>query len=291
MDTQVLKDASGWRNVFKIILPLFLIVGGVQLISGKILGISLLEGVNTMKTGQLLLLELVSTLAIVFVVRHFRIRVDKCSFESLGFQKSHARFDIASGIIVGFLIMAFAFIGLLFTGQIRFVSFDFKLIPFIESLLIYILVAISEELLMRGYVLNNLLASFNKYIALIISSFCFSLMHLGNDHISLLGLTGLFAAGLLLGLGYIYTKALWFPIAFHFSWNFFQGTIFGFNVSGAHLYSLINANHDTDNIWNGGNFGFEGSILSIYVQLIAFFLIIILFKDRKEMDLSIRVEL
>ena len=280
MDTQSVTDTRGWRNVLKITLPFFLIVGGVQSLCGRILGGSLREGINTMKTGNVLLIELITTLATVAVIKHFRKNVDKCSFESMGFQQKHIRFDILSGVIVGFLIMAFAFTGLLFTGQIRFESFDFKLIPFIESLLIYILVAISEELLMRGYVLNNLMASFNKYKALIISALLFSLMHVSNDHASFLGLVGLFAAGLLLGLGYIYSKALWFPIAFHFSWNFFQGTIFGFNVSGIKLYSLIRTNHDAITIWNGGDFGFEGSVLSLYVQIIALFLIINLFKDR-----------
>lgn len=70
-------------------------------------------------------------------------------------------------------------------------------------------------------------------------------------------------------LPYIYTKSLWLPIAMHFSWNFFQGTVFGYNVSGHITYSLIAQTRLADNIWNGGKFGFEGSVLSVVFQIIA----------------------
>ncbi|MEO6728789.1 MAG: hypothetical protein ABIM99_02595 [Candidatus Dojkabacteria bacterium] len=71
-----------------------------------------------------------------------------------------------------------------------------------------------------------------------------------------------------------------FPIGLHFGWNFFQGTIFGFNVSGKDTYSLIVTKDNTANMWNGGKFGFEGSILSIIFQLIAIILVWVIFKNR-----------
>ena len=91
---------------------------------------------------------------------------------------------------------------------------------------------------------------------------------------------GLFLAGLLFGSPCIYTKSLWFPIALHFSWNFFQGTIFGFNVSGMDTYSFITTKEDFANIWNGGGFGFEGSWLCILFQLLALLIVYFVFKKR-----------
>ena len=149
---------------------------------------------------------------------------------------------------------------------------------------IFIFVAISEELFLRGYVLNNLLVSFNKYIALLISSLLFSLMHGANPNFSLIPFIGLFIAGLFFGLSYIFTRSLWFPIALHFSWNFFQGTIFGFNVSGKDTYSLLATKNNSLNVWNGGDFGFEGSILSIILQIIAIGIVFIIFKNRLKTD-------
>ena len=77
----------------------------------------------------------------------------------------------------------------------------------------------------------------------------------------------MFLAGILLGLSYIYTKNLWFPIAFHFSWNLFQ-TIFGFNVSGQNTYSLIEFEITENTILNGGDFGFEGSIFATIFMIL-----------------------
>ena len=121
--------------------------------------------------------------------------------------------------------------------------------------------------------------SFNKYVALILSSLLFAVMHLANDDINLTGFIGLFFAGLLLGLCYILTKNLWLSIALHFSWNFFQ-SIFGFNVSGFDSYSLVITSFQNDNDWNGGAFGFEGSLLSIPFQVVAIIYIFIKYKDR-----------
>ena len=95
-------------------------------------------------------------------------------------------------------------------------------------------------------------------------------MHAANPNIELIGFVDLFLAGILLGLSYIYTKNLWFPIALHFSWNFFQAH-FGFNVSGQDSYSFIEFTIPEANLLNGGAFGFEGSYLSIILQLFTIF--------------------
>jgi hypothetical protein len=122
--------------------------------------------------------------------------------------------------------------------------------------------------------------SFNKYFALFLSSVLFSLMHGANPNMDWFSFLNLFLAGILLGVSYIYTKNLWFPIALHFSWNFFQ-TLFGFNVSGQDFYSLIEFRISEKNILNGGNFGFEGSILSIIVQVILILTVIIYYQNKK----------
>lgn len=109
--------------------------------------------------------------------------------------------------------------------------------------------------------------SFNKYIALIVSSILFALIHSFNPHIDLFSLFDLFLAGIVLGLSYIYTKNLWFPIALHLSWNLFQ-TLLGFNVSGKDTYSIIEFGMKERNLMNGGDFGFEGSYLSIIAEVV-----------------------
>jgi membrane protease YdiL (CAAX protease family) len=125
----------------------------------------------------------------------------------------------------------------------------------------------------RGYVLNNLMLSVNKYLALLISSVAFAAMHIPNPHFSLITFFILVLSGIILGLSYLFTRNLWFPIALHFSWNFFQGTVFGFNVSGQDDYSLIEQFRAEDNIINGGLFGFEGSLLCIGMLILGTFIV------------------
>jgi membrane protease YdiL (CAAX protease family) len=184
--------------------------------------------------------------------------------------------DIFKGVSLGFIIMLFGFLILCFVKQIQIQTVNFDFYSFISGLLLFIFVAISEEILVRGYILKNLLASFNSYIALFISAVIFSLLHLGNPNFDLFSLIQLFVAGILLGIPYVITRKLWFSITLHFSWNFFQGTIFGFNVSGIQQYSIIETKFHTATIWNGGNFGFEGSLLCLLFQIIA--IAVVLFK-------------
>ena len=121
---------------------------------------------------------------------------------------------------------------------------------------------------MRGYILKNLCESFNKYIALIFSSMVFMLMHIGNPNISVLSVINLFLAGIFLGIYCIHKNNLWFPIGAHFTWNYFQGPIFGFEVSGNKVKSLFNQNLIGSDIITGGEFGFEGSILLTFLMII-----------------------
>lgn len=116
--------------------------------------------------------------------------------------------------------------------------------------------------------LSNLMDSMDKYWALVISSVIFSILHGGNHSFGWLPALELFLAGILLGIPYLYTQNLWFPIALHFSWNFFQGTVLGFKVSGQEHYSVIQMAYESENLWNGGSFGFEGSILAVLFSLI-----------------------
>ncbi|MDT0691263.1 CPBP family intramembrane glutamic endopeptidase [Salegentibacter sp. F188] len=152
--------------------------------------------------------------------------------------------------------------------EISFLRINFDLKELVISIILFTIIAVVEETLFRGYILRNLMSSLNKYLALILSSFLFSLMHSLNPNIELFSLFNLFLAGLVLGSSYLYTKNLWFPIALHLSWNLFQ-TLLGFNVSGQDTYSLIEFEINRANLLNGGAFGFEGSYLSLFAEIIS----------------------
>ena len=198
--------------------------------------------------------------------------VDKEPFMNMGFEIKGKRNDIILGMTLGLFMMAVGYLVLISLGEIQFLKINYDLSSIIWLFILFIGVSILEETFVRGYVLKNLLKSFNPIISLVISSGIFSLLHFLNPNVNYLALTELFIGGIALGISYVYTRNLWFPFAFHLSWNFFQ-VIFGFNVSGMDTYSLIEFEISEPNSLNGGDFGFEGSYLSIiFTVIIIYFL-------------------
>lgn len=129
------------------------------------------------------------------------------------------------------------------------------------GLILMLLVAFTEELVFRGYILNNLMLSMNKWTALIFSAVLFALFHGSNPGLNFLALINIFLSGLLLGINYIFTKNLWYAIFLHFTWNFYQGSILGYKVSGLEIQSLLQQELTGNAFITGGDFGLEGSVI------------------------------
>lgn len=229
---------------------------------------------------------LISDTLIVFTVLWVLLKfIDLESFTEIGLKIKNRTSDVFYGLLTGLVIMGLGY-SLLFTlDEISFSNFNFNLKDFILLGIIHTLVAVKEEVLLRGYILKNLNYSFGKIAALISSAILFSLLHGFNPNFNFMAFVNLFLAGVMLGLPYLYSKNLMFPIALHFSWNFFQ-SLFGFNVSGIDSYSLIEFNISDANKLNGGSFGFEGSILSIIVQILMIVLLYKYYTNNQQTKLS-----
>jgi len=271
----------GWIRVLLLIFPYVIIVGIFQIIGYIIAGISFEEELQE-TTTQSFILTLATLLATLIVLYLFMRFVEKRKFKELGLKIKDRGFDFLAGIIIGLIVMATGFFLLIVLNEINVQNFNLDLEEVLLSIGVFTAVSISEELLCRGYIQRNLMYSFNNYIALIISSLLFALAHSFNPNLSWIALAGLFGAGILLGLSYIYTKNLWFPISLHFSWNLFQA-YFGFNVSGQEFYSIVEFNIAEENILNGGKFGFEASIFSLILQIALILLIFRYYQKRKNL--------
>jgi len=274
--------SQGWKNILKIIIPYLIVVGIFEFIGALIMGLDLRnQGFNHRTSVQLFVTQLMSLIGTVGIVWLFSTEVDKQSFKSIGFNKVHIGRDLALGLVMGFVIMLSGFLILVLSHQLEYTGTHCNALNLFYNIGVFVFVAIAEEVFTRGYILRNLAVSFNKYVALVISALIFSLMHLANPNITPVSLSIIFLSGLVLGLPYLYTKNLWFSMALHFSWNFFQGPIFGFNVSGLNVDKLIKTKYATANYWNGGEFGFEGSILAVVFLLCALVAIYFLFRHRE----------
>ena len=258
----------GWQRVLLIIIPYIFVVAIFQLIGALVSGLDM-TNIEAQKTiEQQVIMSFSSLLATFLVILVFMKFIEKEKLINLGFDTKNRLSDFIIGIVIGAVIMSSGYLLLQYLGEINYEKTIIDSKEIVLSILLFTIVSVMEEMLLRGYVLRNLMISFNKYVALIVSSLIFAVMHGFNPNIDLFSMTNIFLAGILLGLSYIYTKNLWFPIALHLSWNLFQ-TLFGFNVSGQDTYSIIEFSITENSLLNGGAFGFEGSILSVIAMIIA----------------------
>ena len=228
--------------------------------------------------------SLLGSFAALWVATKF---IDRKPLMSIGLSVK----DKANEMLIG-LGFALAFIGGLFLvlwliGAINITGYvGFKPGVFIVSMMLF-MAAFDEELIFRGYILNNMMDSTsNRWVALAGSSLLFALLHSGNPSVwsTWVPMTELFAAGFILGISYTFTKNLWFPTFFHFGWNFFQG-LFGFEISGINVDSWKMISHENTgnvpDIVSGGAFGIEGSVITLSCTIICTYLI---FKYYNELD-------
>ncbi|UBM63639.1 CPBP family intramembrane metalloprotease [Candidatus Sulfidibacterium hydrothermale] len=184
--------------------------------------------------------------------------------------------------------MGGGFLILYFGKYIQILNVQLHFSKILLNFFILFLAAFEEEIFIRGYILNNLMDLTNKYIALIISSIIFSLFHILNFDISWFSLINLFLAGILFGIIYLFTKNLWLPISLHLFWNFFQGPVFGFSVSGQKFPPVFTINELGSSFINGGKFGFEGSVLCTIALILTILLAFLFYKNRFKINIPIR---
>ena len=142
-------------------------------------------------------------------------------------------------------------------------------------LVVFLIVGWQEELLSRGYHLQTLESGLNLFWAVLISSSVFGLLHMFNPGATLVSTIGLLLAGLFLALPYILTRQLWLSIGLHIGWNFFEGVVFGFPVSGLSTYHLLRQTASGPEIWTGGVFGPEAGLIVIPALMLGSILVIL----------------
>jgi uncharacterized protein len=224
-----------------------------------------------------IVINLVASLAMVFLFRKF---IDKASIKSLGFDwKGFAR-ERSIGCLTGLFLCLVIAIVLWLMQLLQWYVEDIPVQGLFTSFIIMIAVALAEELVFRGYVLNNLMQSMKPQAALLLSAILFAILHSLNPNFNLTAFLNILLAGLLLGINYIFTRNLWFSIMLHLSWNFVQGPVLGFKVSGFELPTLLQQNLRGSILLTGGEFGLEASWLTTIVFGIMIPVLYLLFQKK-----------
>jgi uncharacterized protein len=269
--------SRGWLRAVMYVLSLILIVVGsgilaffiIVTVTGKAAPevVALFgENIFLLVIYQAIILAGVTALTLVF-----RKNIDRKEFVTLGFQKFRVGKDLLLGLVSAFLLIALGFSILYLSGNLLIEGIRPDYSHLAGSLILCLMISWAEELSFRAYILNNLMDSFHPYWGLVISSLIFAVFHIFNTGMALVPFINIFLAGILLGIVFIYTRTIWYALSFHFSWNFFQGPVFGFPVSGVGMDGFIRHETRGKELLTGGEFGFEGSLLCSLLIILCIF--------------------
>ena len=256
---------------------LSIFLGGILLL----LDPSLLTSTGSVSPLAMLLSVVAEAVAVtvsVFLARRF---LDKRSIESLGLKLNHwTLIDILAGILITLLQMGLIYLLMSWLGWITFQGFAWQFDPIslvLKNVLLFfamfILVGWTEELLCRGYQLQTIASGLNLFWGVLLSSAIFGVLHIFNPGANWASTLGIFLAGLFFAYAYIRTRQLWLPIGMHLGWNFFEGVVFGFPVSGLDIYPLMRIQVHGPELWTGGVFGPEAGLIVIPALLVGVLLI------------------
>jgi membrane protease YdiL (CAAX protease family) len=277
-----------WRILGQLVL-LFVFGFLFSIALGWLLFLNLPEQVN------FLIQQVIAFFAItlsVFLARRF---LDRRSISSLGLVWGpYALQDLLVGFALPAFMMGLIFLTLWIAGWLDIEGFAWQAQPISTILanmalilLTFILVGWSEELFSRGYQLQNISDGLNRFWGVVLSSLIFAALHYANPsfNVSSLPFLGLIAAGLFLAYGYLASHQLWLPIGLHIGWNFFEGPVYGFPVSGLDTLRLIQHTVAGPGLITGGQFGPEGGLILLPALAIGSALIY-LYTRRRNQEVS-----
>lgn len=265
---------AGWRllvHTVLLIITLAVFQGGLTFLILR-LGLAGVGDLQATMEGGLVTIMLLVASAIAFTLATWIAWrwLDRKPFLELGLNWTpEAGRDLAFGTLLPAALFAGIYVVEWAAGWLTFHGWAWEMGPsrvipqLIAWLVIFLIVGYQEELLSRGYHLQTLIDGLNLTWAVVISSSVFAILHIFNPSADLTSTLGIFAAGLFLAYGWIRTGQLWVPIGIHIGWNFFQGPIFGFRVSGLETFHLVSHSVDGPSLLTGGEFGPEAGLLGL----------------------------
>lgn len=165
------------------------------------------------------------------------------------------------------------------TGRLNLLAFGGTLLVFLG----WMVQGAAEEVLARGFLLPLIGARWGAIAGILISSLFFALLHLLNPNVTAISLLNLTLFGFFAALYALFEGGLWGVFAIHAIWNWAQGNLFGFEVSGIQIRSgmIFDLMENGPDWLTGGLFGPEGGIVVTLVLIISSVLVLFAGRRRK----------
>ena len=202
--------------------------------------------------------------------------IEKKPLSEMGLTKRFGNYLI--GILAGVLLLAVSVAAIVFTGSIKYHGI-YNNADILMILLLFggfIIQGATEEILCRGIVLHTLKEKTSVAVAIDVSTIlfimphCLSLFEQGVVY-GILGVCNLALISTIFSLLTIRFKSIWAACGLHSFWNAILYSVLGLNLSGndENVTAIFNMQSVGKNIWNGGEYGIEASIITTVVLAIA----------------------
>lgn len=257
-----LAQAGPTHPVMVAVLGICFIAGGQLLVSGPIelLGVSLSPTADSV----LLLASFIPVWLLLWAWLHL---VEHRPLRRIGLDGRRADLLIGIGIALGILAVDAAVMAA--SGQ---VSFHWSgtgpagMAAIVAILALFAVQGSAEEAVTRGFVMQGVGAGWGVWAGLAVQAGIFAVLHGSNPGVTPVALGNVAAFGIMLGLLVLWRGSLWAAIGFHAVWNWAQGMVLGYDVSGLGFGRSVLAQRVSPGasvMMTGGPFGAEGSLITL----------------------------
>ncbi len=217
--------------------------------------------------------------------------IEKKPLKEMGLTKRFNVFFL--GAVIGVLLVSLSLCVVVLTGSIQYLGYP-KNAPVLSFLLLlggFIMQGGAEEVLCRGLVFHSIKEKCALKTAFIISTCLFILPHasglfVGGAVYGVIGVINLILISAVFSGLTMYFKNVWAAWGVHSFWNALLYGMFGLNLSGNQGQSkaIFYFHNAKKNIWNGGEYGIEASLITSFVLLGCLAVMYLLYKRKAKKD-------
>ncbi len=250
-----------------------------------------LIGAEIATSDTYMLTMLGTEILMITVVCLFCKLIQKRKMSTLGFCKKGMVKEYLIGALAGFAVFSVVLWGAVAVGALDmpFLSFNFSVGMFLLYLVGFMIQGMAEEVMCRSYFLVSVARRYPLWVAVLLNSLVFALLHLANSGVSVLAFVNLTLFGIFASMYFVRRGNIWGIAAFHSIWNWIQGCFYGVRVSGMDMSNSLFTTHTGRSAdWlSGGAFGLEGSIFVTIAFVIG---IVILYKMKPAAQAAVNGE-
>ncbi|MSS45131.1 CPBP family intramembrane metalloprotease [Cutibacterium sp. WCA-380-WT-3A] len=176
--------------------------------------------------------------------------------------------DVWVGVAIAVAILVIDVVVMTATGQVTMLWAHPNVMAaglIVAAIVLFVVQGCAEEAVLRGYLMQSLAARWGIPAGVAIQAVVFAALHGANPGTTWVALVNIAGFGVMSGLLVIWRGNLLAAMGFHTVWNWLQGMVLGFDVSGLELDQSVMTTTGTTGSrpWlTGGTFGAEGSIIN-----------------------------